>query len=108
MSIMAIDSTGVVRCQYGDDIAETLREMGILDVQRASNVEFDNATQGWLVSMAENKSLDIQVFNIGPFQKREDALRWEMKYLEARLSSLTDSEACKIASKEDGCDEDTN
>lgn len=101
MPILSIDSIGVVRCQYGDDLAGALREIGVLDVQRASNVEFDNAAQGWLVFMTENKSLDIQAFNVGPFQKREDALRWETRYLEARLSGRTDSEACKIASKED-------
>lgn len=92
MSIVSIDPTGVVRCTYGDDMAETLREMGVLDVQRASNIEFDNVAQGWLVFMTENKSLDIPAFNVGPFQKREDALRWETRYIESRLSGLTDSE----------------
>lgn len=101
MSIISIDPNGLIRCQYGDDVAETLREMGILNVQRASKIEFDNVAQGWLVFIAENKSLDLQAFNVGPFHKREDALRWETRYLEARLSGRTDSVACKIASKED-------
>jgi hypothetical protein len=101
MSSISIDLTGIVRSLYDDDVAGVLQEMGVLDVQRASNVEFDNLAQGWLIFMVKNEALGIDEFAVGPFQKREDALQWETQYLDARLCGLSDSEACKIASKKE-------
>lgn len=100
MSILSIDLTGTIRCSHTDDVADVLRDMGILDVQRASNIEFDNAAQGWLVQMTINSALGIASFSVGPFQRREEALRWETVYLSARLLGKSDAEACKLASKE--------
>jgi hypothetical protein len=99
MSSISIDLTGTVWCLYDDDIAGVLQEVGVLDVQRASNVEFDNLAQGWLIFMVKNETLGLPEFIVGPFAKRAEALVWEVLYLEARLAGKSDAEASLAAAR---------
>ena len=100
MTLLRLEQDGTIQTQYADNIGDILRGMGPLNVHRASKVEFDNALQGWLVEMLENTDLGISPFRVGPFQQRTDALRWEVDYIQSRLSGLSDAEACKQAAKE--------
>lgn len=100
MAMISIDSTGTIRSQYVDSIADILRNLGPIRVERASRVEFCNEAQAWFVDMLENLNLGISPFRVGPFRERKDALRWEINYIQSRLLGLSDTEACKLASKE--------
>jgi hypothetical protein len=68
---------GIVRCLHTDII--DLRKLGRLEVERASNVEFNDKTQAWEVSLPDGKLLQ------GGFARRDQALAWEREYFEARL-----------------------
>jgi hypothetical protein len=68
---------GTVRCLHTDAI--DLRRLGRLEVTRASNVEFDNRTQHWTVSLPDGTVL------CDDFIRRDDALAWERDYFEQRL-----------------------
>lgn len=71
-----IKDDGDVDCLYTDKI--NLKEIGKLDVSRASTVEWDNDIQGWVVDIL------IDGHKIGPFDSREDALCAEVEYLNGK------------------------
>lgn len=75
--IISIDGNGGVKCIYSDDLADYIAETGG-KIKRASSVEPDPNGGGWLVDLTPvgGKS------NIGPFRLREDALKYEVDWLE--------------------------
>ena len=73
MISLQIDAQGGVAMLQDD--AVDLRELGTVEVTRASNVEFDNAKQAWFVQSC--KTLAILKDD---FQTRAEALAWEKTY----------------------------
>ena len=69
---------GTARCVWTE--AVPLHELGRLDIQRASAVEFDPARQEWQVRLASNP--DVVAFSD---PSRETCLQWERKMLSALL-----------------------
>lgn len=70
---MELGVDGCVRMLWDD--AVNLRELGPVVVERASHVEFNNATKMWEVKSA--KTLKVLRDN---FKTRKDALSWEKVY----------------------------
>jgi hypothetical protein len=64
--------------QWND--AVPLHELGRLEIQRASTVEFDPAKQQWAVRLASNS--DTVAFS---HPSRETCLQWERNTLDALL-----------------------
>jgi hypothetical protein len=107
--LLVIKPDGTVHTLYTDII--DLRELGPLDVQRASNVEWNEKHKGWIVQFADGSYLcteidlpvDLVVHVYKPeelfaahygtpgarhvicFDSREEALAAEVIYLNARL-----------------------
>lgn len=95
--IISISPDGTVRTLYTERI--DLREFGTLDVQRASDVEFDECAGGWTVFLREqqkylsdcetwdatNTRIHACEFHAKVFWTREEALKAEVDYLQARL-----------------------
>jgi hypothetical protein len=68
----------------GDEVtalySDELRELGgTLRVHRASDVEWDDAAQGWVATIRTGPT------RLGPYATREDALAAEVEFLQARL-----------------------
>lgn len=72
----AID--GTARCLWTE--ALPLRELGRLDIQRASTVEFNPATQQWEVRLASNS--ETVAFS---HSSRKTCLQWERNTINALL-----------------------
>jgi hypothetical protein len=70
---LVVDAGGDVRCVYGEEL--DLRELGKLQITRASNVEPD-AEGYWLADMGP---VDGPV--LGPFRSRTEALRAEREWI---------------------------
>ena len=68
---------GTAHCLYTEKI--NLQALGVLDITRASHVEYDNSQQGWTVTLASGEIFP-QVY-----PTRAQALRAEVSYLEDRL-----------------------
>ena len=89
--VVVIHPNGDVRTLYTDLI--DLRELGALDVQRASSVEWSDKHGGWTVQFPNgkflaycNESEEFFESNYGDWWTyREDALAAEVAYLNARL-----------------------
>lgn len=90
--VLVIDTNGDVRTLYTDLI--DLRELGTLDVQRASNVEWCEKGNGWVVQFIDGTYLSSDdngvahaTYGLGVdvFDSREEALAAEVAYLNARL-----------------------
>ena len=91
---IVIEPDGTVRGLYSDELADALRGVGPVTVERASQVEYDNGLGGWTVQVeVEPRPL------VGTFRRRDEALRWERAYLDARLAGGTDAEAMVVASR---------
>ena len=69
---------GIARCLWTE--AVPLHELGQLDIQRASTVEFEPSTQRWEVRLASNP--DTVAFT---HTSREICLNWERNTINARL-----------------------
>ena len=93
-SIVTVSPDGTVEAVYDDELADVLKDLGSFDVRRASHVEYDSFSEGWLVEM-----LEPERFCVGPFGLRREALAWEVEYLEQRLAGASDSEAALAAVK---------
>jgi hypothetical protein len=76
--IITFTPDGTVRCLWTE--ALPLRELGRLDVQRASAVEFNPASQHWEVRLAS--SPQVVAFS---HPSRETCLQWERTTLNALL-----------------------
>lgn len=90
--IISISPDGTVRTLYTDRI--NLRDFGTLDVKRASNVEYDNKEEGWVVTLSDGRFIARDPHRSKwvshewikyVFETREDALAAEVDYLQARL-----------------------
>lgn len=98
--VISIAPDGTVRTLYTDKI--DLRDFGTPQVERASNVEWDDEWHGWAVLFSNGDFLcfdDVDGYADPPiityragehkdravFTSREDALREEVNYLQARL-----------------------
>lgn len=97
--VIKIDADGNVHCLYSD--ALPLREMGSLTVERASNVEFDQERDGWVVIFPprdpedeetylrqelNGKWVRIPYFMFAEvFKSREQALAAEVNFLQSHL-----------------------
>ena len=60
------------------DVYVLLKELGVIKVHRASNIEFNEKQQKWEVDVP-NEGI------IASFDKRSDALEWEVQYLESKI-----------------------
>ncbi len=69
---------GAARCLWTE--AVPLHELGRLEIQRASTVEFDPASQEWEVRLASDP--DVVAFS---HASRETCLQWERNTLNALL-----------------------
>jgi hypothetical protein len=76
---LVVYSGGAVRCIYGDEL--DLREIGKLQITRASHVEPDAAGYWW----ADMGPVDGPV--LGPFRNRMEALGAEKGWLTQRMAS---------------------
>ena len=74
---MVIERSGAVRCLYSEAI--DLSTLGVLNIQRASHVEPDDAGNWWadLSPVAGPK--------LGPFPRRSEALQAEEDWLNQHL-----------------------
>jgi len=73
---LVVDADGAVRCIYGEEL--DLRELGKLQITRASHVEPDRDGFWW----ADMGPVDGPV--LGPFRNRREALGAERGWLAAR------------------------
>jgi hypothetical protein len=73
---LVVDAGGEVRCVYGEEL--DLREIGKLQITRASHVEPD-AEGYWWADMAP-----VEGPVLGPFRSRTEALQAERKWLADR------------------------
>jgi len=72
---LVVDAGGDVRCIYGEEL--DLRELGKLQITRASHVEPDRDGFWW----ADMGPVEGPV--LGPFRSRTEALKAEREWLEA-------------------------
>ena len=77
-TVITFAPNGTARCLWTE--AVPLHELGRLDVERASTVEFQPSTQQWGVRLASNP--DVVAFS---HSSRETCLEWERKTLNALL-----------------------
>ena len=73
---LLVDSAGDIRCIYGEEL--DLRELGKLQITRASHVEPDRDGFWW----ADMGPVGGPV--LGPFRNRTEALQAEREWLEGR------------------------
>lgn len=73
-----IDGTAV-RCVHDDDVMRLLQALGVVRVERASNVEYDHDTSEWVARLAGTNTI------IARGADRAAVIRAEIKYLEERL-----------------------
>ena len=98
--VISIAPDGTLRTLYTEKI--DLRDFGTLHVERASNVEYDVEAQGWTVQFADGTYIGedktrkitgccgihmtrVQFAARAVFDTREEALRFEVDFLQARL-----------------------
>ena len=79
---LVVDAGGDVRCVYGEEL--DLRELGKLQITRASHVEPDRDGFWW----ADMGPVDGPV--LGPFRSRTEALAAERGWLSERMIKATD------------------
>ena len=75
---LVVDAGGDVRCVYGEEL--DLRELGKLQITRASRVEPDRDGFWW----ADMGPVDGPV--LGPFKNRTEALQEERGWLASQLA----------------------
>jgi len=80
-AVFLIDATGVVHGLYTDEI--DLHQLGPLQVSRAGTVEFDGSRQGWVVTILGTGEV------LGPFSRRDEALRAEVAHLTRGLGEVS-------------------
>ena len=88
-----VDSAGDIRCIYGEEL--DLRELGKLQITRASHVEPDSDGFWW----ADMWPVDGPV--LGPFRNRKEALGAEREWLVTCQHGIALT-ACKVVPTKDG------
>ena len=78
---LVVDAGGDVRCVYGEEL--DLREIGKLQITRASHVEPDRDGNWWADMGPVNGPV------LGPFRNRTEALGAERGWLVSRPAMLT-------------------
>lgn len=78
--VIQITASGIVRCLWTE--AVDLAAIGSLDVQRASNVEFNTDSQLWEVRLADNPD---HVAYTNP--SRAACIAWEIETINERLAA---------------------
>lgn len=76
--VLSFDEEGGVSCLWTDELP--LRELGVLDVQRASSIEFNPATCEWDVRWTGSD----EVVYSDP--DREACITWEHEKFNAKLA----------------------
>jgi len=79
--LLDITPKGTVRCLYTESI--DLQVLGPLHVTRASTVEFDEAAQGWQVTLCDGSRLP------GTFRSRAEALTAEVVHLQTHWDDMS-------------------
>ena len=78
--VVRIDmDAGIATCLWTDEL--DLLALGRVNVERASNIEFDNELQAWTVARPDGT-------RVGPndgFRSRADALAWEHEWANGEL-----------------------
>lgn len=89
--LVIVDVDGVLYAAWSDDL-QALYEEGEIEVQRASNVEFNPTTQRWHVYEPEglnvlmhDSRVGVMWPNLDGWRSREDALAWEREEIDRRL-----------------------
>jgi hypothetical protein len=77
-TVLIIDSTGFVRCLYSEVI--DLSTIGLLRIQRASGIEFNEELQVWEVQGLDGKALYRN-------RSRELCLLWEAQHFTNQLTT---------------------
>ena len=72
-SIISFHPDGTAQCLWTE--ALPLHELGRLEIHRATNIEFNNATQHWEVKDRKGKVRFIS-------RSRSACLEWEQQYLQ--------------------------
>ena len=72
--IITFDANGSAHCLWTE--AVPLHELGRLEIQRASNVEFNNGSQKWEVRDRNGK---LRFFS----KSRSECLEWEQQNLQS-------------------------
>ncbi len=78
MAKFFIRPEGAVEGLYSDEIP--LKNLGYLDIKRATNVEFCSDRQEWIVTLPDG----TEVYSNA---NREKALAWERKYCDSLLEA---------------------
>lgn len=78
-AVFSIEPSGVIRCLWNELFP--LRELGTLDVQRASSIEFNPASGQWDVRWTGS---DAVVFSHG---SRDKCIEWEQEQFNERLAT---------------------
>jgi hypothetical protein len=73
---------GQVHGLWFDEFERLYRELGISEVRRASQVEWNGETAKWEVHLAHGQF-------IGAFDRRDQAIAHEVAYLQERLEAVT-------------------
>jgi len=72
------DTEGNIKGLYSNVLADL--NLGNMNIRRASNVEFNNETQKWEVDVIGEGIL-------AKFDSRQEALDWEVQYLESKIEN---------------------
>jgi hypothetical protein len=76
-----INPDGTMAFLHDDTIVQALEKQGKINIERASDVSYDNEAHGWRVYIPGTKDQLLD----GLFNTRAEALETEKTYLEARL-----------------------
>lgn len=78
--MVSIDTDGTLSCLYNEVL--DLRSLGEANTRRASNVEWDNDRQYWVVTLANGQEL-------GCWPTRSEAISAEIEYLNSLIAQGT-------------------
>lgn len=76
---IVIGRDGVVRGVYDDRFKSIFEALGVVKIERASNVEYDHATSEWVATLVSTGE------EIARGKDRSKVIEQEVAYLEARL-----------------------
>lgn len=75
-AVLNILPDGTARFIWDDELGRVARELGAVNVTRASHVEWDASAGGWMADLSP-----VGGPNLGPFDDRAEALRREVAWL---------------------------